>query len=170
MNRKWALRNNSGFTIVELLIVIVVIGILAAIVIVAYNGVAGRSKDNRRSAELASVQKALEHFYIDNGGYPKCSSTGPNTAPAFSSGTLTACLSDDLVPKYMSTLPTDPTNDGDLYVYRYAAGYKKLSANSFKSDVPTDNYILGTKQDTVTSPAYSGWGKSGLTLLLGSDR
>ncbi len=163
------LRKINGFTIGELLIVVVVIGILAAIVTVAYTGITGQARDSKRSADLKSVQNALELYYIDKGGYPRCGSTGPNTPPVLNSGTLSSCLADDLVPQYMSVLPVDPTNDGAQYAYRYAAGYKKTGATYIASPV-SDNYILATKQDTVTSPTFSGWGQTGLTLLLGSDR
>lgn len=171
---------NHGFTIVELLIVIVVIGILAAIVIVAFNGVQSSARDTERKAELGSVQKALEMYRIENGGYPRCSNdarggTGANVPTyATSSGTLDACLSDDLVPKYINALPKDPTSDGGQYEYRYAAGYKKTGAASFSGtsgpgSTPTDDYILGTKLEGVSSPTYSGWSQTGLTLLLGSS-
>ena len=48
-----------GFTIVELLIVIVIIGILAAIVIVAYNGITNSAIQNTVKSDLASVNKKL---------------------------------------------------------------------------------------------------------------
>lgn len=51
---------SSGFTIVELLIVIVVIGILAAIVIVAYNGVQEASRVARANTDLATLNKAIQ--------------------------------------------------------------------------------------------------------------
>ena len=60
----------QGFTIVELLIVIVVIAILAAITIVAYNGTQQRARDARRDQDVAAIAKALELYYIDNGKYP----------------------------------------------------------------------------------------------------
>lgn len=62
--------HRSGFTIVELLIVIVVIGILAAITIVAYNGVQSRARDNSRITKLNSIAKAIELYKVDNGRYP----------------------------------------------------------------------------------------------------
>jgi prepilin-type N-terminal cleavage/methylation domain-containing protein len=49
----------AGFTIVELLIVIVVIGILAAITIVAYNGIQQRGRDSARRADVSSIKKLL---------------------------------------------------------------------------------------------------------------
>ena len=54
---KWA--KQKGFTIVELLIVIVVIAILAAITIVAYNGIQTRAKTERANSELRMLEKAI---------------------------------------------------------------------------------------------------------------
>jgi prepilin-type N-terminal cleavage/methylation domain-containing protein len=59
-----------GFTIVELLIVIVVIGILAAIVIVAYNGVSQRANTTKATGNAASVKKVAEAMNADGGVYP----------------------------------------------------------------------------------------------------
>jgi len=63
-------KTKSGFTIVELLIVIVVIGILAAITIVAYNGVQQRGRDVRMMSDLTNASSQLEVYNIDNGSYP----------------------------------------------------------------------------------------------------
>lgn len=60
----------SGFTIVELLIVIVVIGILAAITIVAFNGITERAKINQANSELTSFKKAMLAYKTLNGELP----------------------------------------------------------------------------------------------------
>lgn len=65
---------NKGFTIVELLIVIVVIGILAAIVSVAYNGVQTKAKNSQTVNAVASWVKAMEMYKVDNGNYPTVNS------------------------------------------------------------------------------------------------
>lgn len=71
----------SGFTIVELLIVIVVIGILAAIIIVAYNGVVGRANDTAVQSDLKNLSDKISLFSVDNSKYP--SAQADLTALAF---------------------------------------------------------------------------------------
>lgn len=63
-------KRQSGFTIVELLIVIVVIGILAAITIVAFNGVQARASDAKIRAVVVQVEKALKFWHTDSGVRP----------------------------------------------------------------------------------------------------
>lgn len=63
----------SGFTIVELLIVIVVIGVLAAITIVAYSGVQNRASDAGVQNDLSGVAKRFEIFNVETGAYPSMS-------------------------------------------------------------------------------------------------
>lgn len=60
----------KGFTLVELLIVIVVIGILAAISIVAYNGVTQKARDDERASNARNVINAIASYHAENGQYP----------------------------------------------------------------------------------------------------
>ena len=108
-------KSKVGFTIVELLVVIVVIAILAAISIVAYNGIQNRSKDSKVSSEVSHVKKAIELYKIDNGIYP---SLGTDDAGYSFSG-----LSSALVPTYISSLPSD------YGLYQYVRG--SVSTNSY---------------------------------------
>lgn len=103
-----------GFTIVELLIVIVIIAILAAITIVAYNGIQQRARDAQRIQDVKTIAKALEMYYLDNGEFPShsCGSScpvpkkgGPWSTTADGSWSV---LEAALVPKYLSALPKDP--------------------------------------------------------------
>lgn len=66
-----SLKNKSkGFTIVELLIVIVVIGILATLVIVTFTGIQQKARDSKRKTDVGAVQAALESYYSSNNTYP----------------------------------------------------------------------------------------------------
>jgi prepilin-type N-terminal cleavage/methylation domain-containing protein len=59
-----------GFTIVELVLVIVVIAVLATIIVVAYNGVVTRANNSKIAAELNGIRKIVELYAVDNGAYP----------------------------------------------------------------------------------------------------
>jgi len=140
-----------GFTIVELLIVIVVIGILAAITIVAYNGIQQRGRDAQRSSDISTIQKALELYHVDNGGYPTCSNTTYQIG-----GARGTCYSDDanfiasLSPKYLAKVPKDPVNTGDGRYY-YMFGSKKLTDVTYSASAD-DNYVLFVSYESRGGP------------------
>ena len=112
--QKWA--KQKGFTIVELLIVIVVIAILAAITIAAYNGIQNRATYNKINADLVNMRKLIELYKVDNGTYPFTNgsfnyqrSTGNNFIPG-------------IVPAYTNSLPQVTSSPfgaatNDTYIY-----------------------------------------------------
>ncbi len=69
-------KQESGFTIVELLIVIVVIGILAALVLNTFQGVQARARDTERTTDINALHTQYEVFFNDNGNYPTFAQAG----------------------------------------------------------------------------------------------
>ncbi len=76
-------RMKRGFTIIELLVVISVIGILATITLVGFNRYQADSRDSQRLSKATIISEALEKYYDKNGEYPGCSAltdVGTNVA------------------------------------------------------------------------------------------
>lgn len=102
--------SEKAFTLVELLIVVAIIGILAASVIVNLSLARTRARDARRKADLKSVQTALEIYAEEKGSYPStlgmASCFQQATGPPFCAGP--AAYIPNLTPEYVGSLPLDP--------------------------------------------------------------
>jgi len=112
--------NISGFTLLELLIVIAIIGILASIASVGFVSVKKTTRDDERLTDIAQIQIALEMFYMSCRQYP-ATLTDTNNA-----GACTKSLG-----KFIDLPIKDPQNVD--YADKYA------------TDVPKSDYVLGVK-------------------------
>lgn len=151
------MKNKRGFTIVELLIVIVVIGILAAITIVAYNGIQARANDSRRLEDASSIQKLLALYKAQNGEYPVENPNPGNSTWEISSNTgFLSSLS-----SFSSATFRDPKNPTSWYWYHY------FPAGSYGCPASMGNYYvlwINSMQSQTTANFRSN-GCSGQTLF-----
>ena len=65
-----SLKKQKGFTLVELLIVIIIIGILATLVIVTFTGVQAKARDSQRQTDIEALDSHVEAFFAEKGYYP----------------------------------------------------------------------------------------------------
>lgn len=60
----------AGFTLIELMVVITIIGLLSSISVVALNEIRKNSRDSKRISDIERIQTALEFYFMDNANYP----------------------------------------------------------------------------------------------------
>lgn len=99
-----------GFTLVELLIVIAIIGVLSTVVLSSLTNAKAKSRDTRRLADLQQIHNALELYFSENASYPVMIATSnPDVS-------WTEALQTALLP-FLNPLPRDPSS----LEYRYSS-------------------------------------------------
>ena len=160
---------NQGFTLIELMVVIVIIGILVTMGIFAFQSSQKKSRDARRKEDLSQISKALEMYNNDHGAYPPASADGliKGCGIGFTEPCdWTTTFGNDSTVTYMVKLPKDPTSTWN-YMYKEATkGYylyarlENLEDSSFPESGPIEytdvycasgvycNYVLTSSNTT----------------------
>jgi prepilin-type N-terminal cleavage/methylation domain-containing protein len=159
-------KHQAGFTIIELLIVIVVIAILAGITIVAYNGIQSQAKDSSIQSTIEQLKKAIEMYNIENGSYPVTSVTplvsGGGQVTYSSLGCPKGTARSDWIPGLAQSPPQLVTSNtgvngyGGCYMYSSDGTRYILSAWNMLSSVPQNQVFyrrIGFREMN-TSPYY----------------
>jgi len=110
----------KGFTLLELLLVIAILGILAAMITGNFFTSLKKGRDAKRKADLEQITRALEMYYEDNNAYPTAGSVtfGGQLCNPAGCGTKI----------YMQKLPNDPTSGSYGYETDATGTYYKLYA------------------------------------------
>jgi prepilin-type N-terminal cleavage/methylation domain-containing protein len=112
----------KGFTIVELLIVIVVIGILAALVVTTFTGIQKKGRDTERQTDIKAIHGQVEAYYAQNGKYPTLANLNDTSSGGFLQTSMKGLDTDALYdPKQAAsdTTPVAATEVDDTYEYSY---------------------------------------------------
>jgi general secretion pathway protein G len=143
-------RVRRGFTLVELLVVIVVLAVLAAIVLPKFLGAGQRSKEAALKSDLKILRNAISLFLTDTSAYPAAlADLASTSAPASgldSAGAAKTIAAADWNGPYIEELPNDPISSAAFTYYTSTAGGHKVG--EVRSSA-SGNGLDGT--------AYSGW-------------
>lgn len=155
-----AMHKRHGFTIVELLIVIVVIGILAAITVVTFGSAQQKARDSQRKTDVTAIVKALEQHYVDKGFYPNATTYTPGSTTINAAWSTTADASwanlEAALRPYINDLPEDPISTPTVDI-RSTVGYDYQyfgNQSNYCGVAPGQMYILnyrleGTQTDNL---------------------
>jgi general secretion pathway protein G len=114
--------NQDGFTLIEIMVVILILGLLATIVVQSLRGAADKAKHTKAQADLAEIKTALDRYYLDNGYYPTTDQGLNALVTPPTNGRVPANYESG---GYIERLPQDPwgtpyfyQSDGNSYVLK----------------------------------------------------
>ncbi len=160
------MKKNSGFTIIELLIVVMIIAMLAGILVPVLAEGASSARDSRRAHDLRAIQAALADYFEDFKQYP--STNGNWLGDSTNDGGLgydAAGYIPGLVPDYLPALPKDPDprypNATMGYAYRSdGVNFKCIARGTPESYGPSNPFRDPSAPLTnwqVSSPGGYNW-------------
>lgn len=155
----WASKQTqSGFTIIELIVVVIVIGILASVSTVVYRGSQERARFASYKSDIVRINEAITLYNSENGRYPLGDGT---SASGCTTGSGTSFMANSgLVPGYISRMPDVPNHNGGVNYYAYCwngsgAEYKIVRLVS-SGTVPSVEQSTDVTMDP--NRGWRGWG------------
>jgi len=152
------MKQHKGFTLLELLVVISIIGTLANIAVAVLGTAREKARDARRLADIRQIATALEFFYDDNGYYPRETADGSNGIVGEGAGI------DTMLAPYIPNMPHDPSGPGDALRNYYYDGRQNCNLAGGDPDVAV--IFARTMEDSTLANSSKfcqpgGWGGEG---------
>jgi len=147
---------NKGFTLIEILVVIGIIAVLAAIVLVALNPARqfALARQSERSSNTNAVLNAIGQYIADNqGDLPTDLTAGMARTPIEGSVANLPNLCNDLVPEYMPALATDPKSGFDDIVEVDCGSYVDTL---YELEVDSNNRVTVCAPESLSEPTITG--------------
>jgi general secretion pathway protein G len=113
---------SEGFTLIEIMVVILILGLLATIVVQSLRGATDKAKRTKAEADISEIKTALDRYYLDNGNYPTTDQGLQALITAPTSGNIPTNYEEG---GYIERVPADPwghtyfyQSDGNSYILK----------------------------------------------------
>jgi prepilin-type N-terminal cleavage/methylation domain-containing protein len=144
----------KGFTVIELLVVVAIIGLLASFVLVFVDSARAKSRDSKRIAEASTLQKAVEFYYNDRNEYPEATDWIKIEEDTDANGPFSQAMK-----TYLPVMPKDPLypkeENGKVFSYQY------------KSTEDKQDYKLRVELETGIYASYEVYSGGGNKIVYG---
>lgn len=116
-------KKKTGFSLIELIVVITIISVITVIGVVSFSGANTKARDSRRKSDLEKVRIAMEVYRQQNGSYP--------------------AEDEDLLTDYLNEIPQDPKNPDVIYNLDIGASFS-YALYAYMENVGSTNYTGDT--------------------------
>lgn len=163
--------NKKGFTLIELMIVIAIIGILSAIILATFSTAKSQSRDTKRVSDLAQIQLALAGYFDRCGQYPApvnyANSQIHENEGIINNSMLTetsaSCPSGITLGTFIESIPLPPnSSSGEVYIY-----YTDQASDDYFLQTTLENSNTASNNSLPSTPSW--YTQSGIWLSSAYD-